>query len=169
MAYRGKVTNRTRKPTTSGQDVQEAISRIFLTFSRDVMRRRLLGTEGSDLGPADVGLLQAIASQQPVRLSVLAAWQGVDKSTITPRVRRLEAAGLVDRQPDPADGRAALLSVTRQGATLLTHFSSAGAGLFEEMLGSWSAADRRQLGRLLQRLATGVEDAAHHHRRSRAS
>lgn len=144
----------------AGGAVQEAISRIYRSFSRDSMRRRMLGNQGSKLSPTDVGLLESIWAREPIRLSDLATCQGVDKSTITPRVRRLESADLVDRRPDPSDGRAALVSLSKGGAELLKRFSMTGTGLFDELLESWSTTDQRRLGVLLRRLADDVEAMA---------
>jgi DNA-binding MarR family transcriptional regulator len=39
-------------------------------------------------------------------------------STLTGVLKRLEARGLLERRPDPADGRRALLTLTAQGRTI---------------------------------------------------
>jgi DNA-binding MarR family transcriptional regulator len=88
-----------------------------------------------------------------VRASDLAAWQGVDKSTITPQVHRLAERGLVARRGDPGDRRAALLTVTDHGRRKLQEMDESGVRLFERALDSWSGDDRRALATLMRRLA----------------
>ena len=83
----------------------------------------------------------------------LAAWQGVDKSTITPQVHRLAERGLVARRGDPGDRRAALLTVTDHGRRKLQEMDESGVRLFERALDSWSGDDRRALATLMRRLA----------------
>lgn len=101
-----------------------------------------------------------ITQHGPVRVSDLAAWQGVDKSTVTPQVRRLEERGLVTRHGDPGDRRAALLTPTGDGSRKLEEIDEAGAHLFGRALESWSATDRAQLATLMQRLADQLASGA---------
>lgn len=122
------------------------------------MRVALLGPAGRDLSGNDVHLLRTVAAQGPMRASDLAAWQGVDKSTISTQVRRLEERGLVVRRPDPADRRAALLAATARGRKLRRRMDAAGAALFAELLRGWSDADRQALATLLARLARQLDD-----------
>lgn len=93
------------------------------------------------------------------RVTDLAAWQGVDKSTVTPQVQRLAAAGPVGRSPDPADARATLLSATEDGRALRSEIGRGGARLIDELTTGWSARDRNELGRLLGELATELDPA----------
>ena len=125
--------------------------------SRGDVRRKLLGPAGKDLSPTDVWLLAAIDEQGPVRVSDLAAWQGVDKSTTTTQVRRLEVPGLVVRKPDPADRRAVLLTVTPRGRRARRRMAAAGAAVIQQILEGWSDDDRQTLGALLTRLADQLD------------
>jgi DNA-binding MarR family transcriptional regulator len=49
------------------------------------------------------------------RLTDLAAWAGMTKPSMTELVDELEGHGLVERRPDPADGRAKLVLLTPAG------------------------------------------------------
>lgn len=117
--------------------------------------------EGIDLTPVDTWLLGAIGDDGPLRASHLADWQGVDKSTVTPQVQRLETAGLVARAPDPDDGRASLLSLTPKGRRVLRAWRSRGAQRLDELLTDWSPRDRDELARLLDRFVDAVVDDRH--------
>ncbi|MCS3876910.1 DNA-binding MarR family transcriptional regulator [Gordonia amarae] len=63
--------------------------------------------------------LAALLSDGPMRVTALAARQGVTQPTMTTLVHSLERDGLVVRMPDPADGRATLVRLTDAGAELV--------------------------------------------------
>lgn len=60
-------------------------------------------------------LLMHLWDSGPVRQTELIAVLDSDSATITRMVQRLEKAGLVERAPDPNDGRATLVSSTSAG------------------------------------------------------
>lgn len=89
---------------------------------------------------------------QPVTLGVLAEGQGCARSNITQLMDRLEADGLVRRVDDPADRRSVRAELTSLGAAK----AEEGAGQIDsvraEFAASFTADERRQLGRLLDKL-----------------
>lgn len=143
--------------STPGGRVHSAVTRVLRWGSRADVRRQLLGDAGKDLSPTDTWLLGAIQQQGPVRASDLAGWQGVDKSTITPQVRRLEDFDLVSREVDPTDRRAVLLSLTPRGHQVQRRMGSAGASVLDQVLQGWSADDREALAVLITRFAEDLE------------
>ncbi|MGC1185737.1 MAG: MarR family transcriptional regulator [Candidatus Dormiibacterota bacterium] len=110
-----------------------------------------------DLPLGAVTMLQRIAICGPVHPSQLAAYYGVDNSTITPKLQRLEGAGLVAREPDPRDGRAALLRITATGQRLRKRLHLARRTMLEELLREWSPGDQGRLAQALTRLAARLE------------
>lgn len=48
----------------------------------------------------------------------LAGGEGIATNILADRLRRLEAAGIVEKRPDPDDGRRALYRLTRKGIDL---------------------------------------------------
>jgi DNA-binding MarR family transcriptional regulator len=74
---------------------------------------------GYDLPPASWALLEHLDTHGALRVSDIAACHGVDVSSITPRLKRLEQAGLVMRRRVPSDARASLISATAKGAEAL--------------------------------------------------
>ncbi|BCJ49779.1 hypothetical protein Asp14428_12540 [Actinoplanes sp. NBRC 14428] len=133
--------------------VQEAFTELMRWAHRGDVRRALLGSAAQELSTNDITLLRAITTHGPVRASELAARQGVDKSTVTPQIRRLEDRGLVERHGDPGDRRATLLSATDLGRRQLRQMDEVGTHLFERALQGWPDDDRRALATLMQRLA----------------
>jgi len=88
-----------------------------------------------------------------VRLSDLASSLELDLSTVSRQVRNLVDAGLVDRDADPDDGRAALLTLSRRGRDVLDAVRAARRQVLGQTLYGWTAADRDVLVRALARLA----------------
>lgn len=138
-----------------GEDraVYEAIRQIARWSNRPDARAALLGRAGQDFSPIDVDLLRAIVSSGPVRISDLAHWQGVDKSTMSLQVRRLEQRDLIRRRPDPADQRAALLTATAKGRRTCQRMDVAGTDVVARAFAHWPEGDRRDLATLLVRFA----------------
>ena len=141
-----------------GARLQQAFWLLLRWGSRASVRAQFLSGElGRSLTPTDVWIVEVLAERGPMRLTALAAWQGVDKSTVTPQVRRLERAGLVVRTADPQDGRAVLLSLSDDGQGVRDRFRRAGAAVLEDRLSSWGEEDRRVLADLLGRFVEGLD------------
>jgi DNA-binding MarR family transcriptional regulator len=66
---------------------------------------------------------------------------------------RLEAAGLVRRQPDPSDGRAALLILTEKGEHVVAVMRSRLAERIALALADWPPGEAAAFARGLRRLA----------------
>lgn len=89
----------------------------------------------------------------PVRISTLADELLLDISTASRHVRNLESAGLLTREPDPADQRAALLTPTRQGQEYLRQGIARFGRRLDAATGSWPDSDLTILTTLINRLA----------------
>lgn len=135
------------------QKLQRAMAEVVWRLGRAESRAVILGEGGADLSPVDEQLVRTILANGPVRVTDLAAWQGVDKSTITPQVRRLEEAGLVKRGSDPADRRAALLSVTARGRRVCKRMDASAVAFISDVLSDWSDKDRSTFASLFDRFA----------------
>src|ERR1700726_314812 len=70
-------------------------------------------------GPRGYQVLSAAAQGTVASQLALAQPLGVDRTVMTYLLDDLEAAGLIERRPDPADRRARRIVATRQGTTLL--------------------------------------------------
>ena len=136
-----------------------ALTRVLRWASRTGVRGRWLARDVTGgLTPTDAWLVEALGEQGPMRVTALAAWQGVDKSTVTPQVRRLERAGLVDRSRDPADGRASRLTLSARGEAVREQVRRSGADVIKEQMATWSEEDRRTFATLLSRFAAGLDE-----------
>ncbi len=68
---------------------------------------------------AQLGLLEWLGPAPDSSLKDIAEGLGVSSPNVSVAVRKLEEAGLVERQSDPDDGRGLLFSLTHQGESLL--------------------------------------------------
>jgi DNA-binding MarR family transcriptional regulator len=136
-----------------GQQIRAAISTVLRWATRADVRQALTGSTGHALSPTDTWLLSAVADVGTVRATDLADWQGVDKSTMTLQLRRLEDRGLLVRTPDATDRRAMQLTATPEGRQVLEAIDTAGAAVFDGILADWPAQDREALAALLRRFA----------------
>ncbi len=75
------------------------------------------------------------------------------RNSISRAVHRMLAEGYLERSPHPDDGRQALLTITPAGRELHDQISARLAARQEEILAPLSPAERRQLDRILQKLA----------------
>ncbi len=67
--------------------------------------------------------------------------------------------GSFARVPDPADGRAALLSLTERGAAVLEAVSEARRRVLAEAIDDWTDEERNALASGLLRLGSGLRRA----------
>ncbi|WP_422738761.1 MarR family winged helix-turn-helix transcriptional regulator [Micromonospora sp. WMMD729] len=103
------------------------------------------------LEPNTYGLLLWLRRSGSIRLTELAARLGVGKGTLSRQINGLEALGLVRREPDPSDRRAAQISLTEEGQHRFDVARSARLGEFLRTLDDWPARDVQEFARLLGR------------------
>lgn len=149
-------TDDTEPAPTEGVRVDAVLSRVMDWSSRPDNRRRIFGPAG-DLSANDLRLLNAVQADGPMRLSDLAARQGVDKSTITVQVRRLEQRGLLERRTSEVDRRASLLAVSAHGRVLQRQRAATGAAAIDTLLADWTEDERRTFAALFTRFAQQLE------------
>lgn len=87
-----------------------------------------------------------------VRGSELAEAFGVHKSTISRGLSTLEGLGLVERVPDPTDGRARLTALSPDATTRIEAARTQRHEELARALQDWSATDLSTFAQLLQRL-----------------
>jgi DNA-binding MarR family transcriptional regulator len=97
----------------------ETASRLRAAVGK-LSRRLRPTTAGATAGltPTRVSVLFTVARLGPIRLSELAAEEGVNPTMLSRVVSDFSDAGLVERIVDPGDGRAALVEVTARGRRL---------------------------------------------------
>ena len=133
--------------------------RLRETVMREIDRR--LRHEGL-VSLADYGVLITLVTEPTLRLrmSDLGARRMLTPSGITRVVIRLEEQGLILREPDPADGRAAFAILTEDGLRALRRAQVVHHATVRELyLGSLTARELKQLAALFEKAQPGVVTA----------
>ncbi|MET4638936.1 MarR family winged helix-turn-helix transcriptional regulator [Mycetocola sp. 2940] len=81
----------------------------------------------------------------------------VSSGTMTNRIDRLVASGLVERKADPGDGRGILVVMTLTGLTRVDAAITRLVDAEADMLAALSAADQQKLAALLRKLSMGFD------------
>jgi len=137
--------------------------RGLIRLRESVMREidRRLRRDG-DLSLADYGVLITLvtAPELRLRMSTLGAQRMLTPSGITRVVIRLEERGLVRREPDPADGRAAFAVLTRPGLEALRRAQVVHHAAVRELyVGRLKQHELDRLARLFEKALPGVVSA----------
>jgi DNA-binding MarR family transcriptional regulator len=119
-----------------------------------LMRQR---GQGETLDTGSFWLLKTLAASGPQRVTDLAGCLGLDVSTVSRHVAQLHNAGLIERAPDPVDGRAQHVELSTAGISRVDAALSSRRALLERCLESWDPRDLEELDRLLTRFAADVE------------
>jgi DNA-binding MarR family transcriptional regulator len=111
-------------------------------------------------GVRDWVVLTAIGIGPPQTQLALGRSLGVDKTTLTLLLDRLEAAGLVTRGLDNHDRRARIPLVTEAGAAVQREVAAERDSAEAGLLAAFSVQEQYLLRALLTRLADGQPDTA---------
>ena len=90
------------------------IARLRIALAR-ISRHLDRHARGDTLTRTQTSVLATVLRLGPMRISELADVEGVNPTMLSRIVAKLEDAGLLQRRPDPGDGRAALVAITDEG------------------------------------------------------
>jgi DNA-binding MarR family transcriptional regulator len=114
------------------------------------------GGVGQPVPPTQLIVLALLRERGPLRIGELAARIPCSQPTATTVVAAMAGAGLVRRDPDPADRRAVVVVATDTGLAVLDSVAAAEADRLAALLAELPAADRDAVlaaGPVLARLA----------------
>jgi DNA-binding MarR family transcriptional regulator len=102
---------------TTDTTFTDSAARLRMAIVRTArrLRQEAAGAGGSELTPTAASALATVERHGPLTPSELAEVERIKRPTATRILRGLDEAGLVDRTPDPADGRSSLVSVNAAG------------------------------------------------------
>jgi DNA-binding MarR family transcriptional regulator len=101
---------------SADEDAGDCVGEL-LDQAMDLTARFL--ADRADLSASAAYAMNRVCREGPIRLTTLAAKEGVSQPSMTQLIQRLERLGLVTRLADPDDGRAALIGITGHGQALL--------------------------------------------------
>jgi DNA-binding MarR family transcriptional regulator len=128
-------------PESRARDEGPLLGALLRACWQEVRRRieRDLSAGGfDDIGSAHLAVFQ-YPSPRGVRITELAERAGMSRQAMTYLIAELEERGYLERRPDPSDGRASLIDLTRRGGEAIAAIRASVRRLERE----WEA----QLGR----------------------
>lgn len=123
--------------------------------------RRVIGERARSVHPelqsSSYLMLSWLQQHGPMRASTISECFGIDKGAISRQAQHLLELGLVDRTPDPDDGRATLLSASEAALVRLDQVREASRVWLDDKLGDLPDADLAQFVQLLGRYNTALD------------
>lgn len=143
----------TSRPRAAEQDslVDTLVQTAFATMA--VLNK--LGAE-NDLSLTQLRVL-GILRDRRLRMTALADYLGLEKSSMTGLVDRAEKRGLLQRAPNAGDGRAVDVFLTSDGAELVDRLRSHIEQSLSPMTNELSPSEQRRLQTLLERILAATE------------
>lgn len=123
---------------------------LFSLVRRTMAAQAVVG--GHELERSSYGILSLLADRGPQRLGSIATTFRLDPSTITRQVQAVVRLGLAEKQTDPVDRRATLLSLTPAGRAAVARDQAHRRRLFAAVMEQWTPEEREELRRSLARL-----------------
>ncbi|HRP12310.1 MAG TPA: MarR family transcriptional regulator, partial [Terricaulis sp.] len=128
----------------AGMQLSAALARLAALARREDWR----AGEAEGLTPTQGDILRALVQPaQGLRVGAIAERLHVTQPTASDALAALERKGLVERRADPADGRAALMRLTRKGRALARRWPAS----FDSVVQALSPRDRAALMGILVR------------------
>ncbi|WP_406285788.1 MarR family winged helix-turn-helix transcriptional regulator [Embleya sp. NBC_00896] len=146
-------------PTGSADPLYDRLQHEVALFARRAEQTRLgaVGELRNSMDRAAYLLLGRLEAGGAMGVKALAQAMTIDSSTVTRQVTPLVEQGLVDRVPNPDDGRAVLLELSVEGRDRLHQVRRARQRLMAEICEGWSTDDRERFTELLTRFNSSME------------
>lgn len=123
--------------------------------------RRVIGERSravhSELQPASYLMLNWLVDVGPVRASSMVERFGIDKGAISRQIQHLVDLGLVEREPDPDDGRAMLVGASTDAVRRIADIVEHRRKMLDEHLADWSGQELADFAETLQRYNKALE------------
>jgi DNA-binding MarR family transcriptional regulator len=143
---------------TKDTSLTDAATQLRLGIVRTARRlRQEAATEATGLTPTSTAALATVERHGPLTPSELAALERVQRPTVTRTLGCLEREGLIERTPDPDDGRSALVGVNAAGRERLRRLRGRKNAYLAKRMRELPAADVATLERAAQILEGMLE------------
>ena len=147
--------------TPSSPDIAltDTAAQLRLGIVRTARRlRQEAAAEATGLTPTSTSALATIERFGPLTPSELAKLERVRRPTVTRTLGCLDREGLIERTPDPADGRSALVSVNAEGRERLRRLRRRKNAYLARRMRDMPAGDVETLERATEILERMLED-----------
>jgi DNA-binding MarR family transcriptional regulator len=147
------------RATATGDRVDQLAAALRVSIGLLVRRMRQIPVEG-ELTLSETSALARLDRGGPTTPGALAKQEQISPQSMGATLGALEARGLIERAPDPADGRRAVMSITEAGLALLRSRRNAKVQQLARALSAeFTPAELDQLAAvapLLERLAQSI-------------
>ena len=145
---------------TTDTTLTDSAARLRMAIVRTArrLRQEAAGAGGAELTPTAGSALATVERHGPLTPSELAEIERIQRPTATRILRVLGEAGLVDRTPDPADGRSSLVSVNGEGRERLRRLRGRKNAFLARRMREMPAEDLQALERAAAILERILED-----------
>ncbi|MCR2784757.1 MULTISPECIES: winged helix DNA-binding protein [unclassified Microbacterium] len=133
-----------------------SLTRLMAQWSSLTRQEAIAREAGLTIDAGDIQPVYILGLGGPQRASDLATNLRVTRPTMSKQLSRLDAAGLIAKSPDPADGRATIVSLTEAGARVFALLVAQGLEMIDGALHDWDAAERRTFAELTLRFVRAV-------------
>jgi DNA-binding MarR family transcriptional regulator len=138
-------------------EIERAVAALLRSLGGRAAVAQVAERSGSGLPATSIALLEHLEAAGAQRVSRIAEYQKIGVPALTPRIKDLEAAGVIRRDVDPVDARASLISLTDSGRATLARIREARCGILAEALQDMDPEGIATAADALTRIATAVE------------
>jgi DNA-binding MarR family transcriptional regulator len=152
LLYIADITRRDLQP------LADELSQRWHELGAVLRSRKLLAAlhPASSLTPSKLRAVDLLAAHGSMRVGQLADGVGVDDTTATRLVDRLESAGLAARRSDTDDRRATTVELTSAGEKLVEGIAAERQQFFCDVLAALEPEERKELVRLTTKAADAL-------------
>ena len=145
-------------PRKTKQQLAAEVTASIIRLNKERLRESDPRLRPYDLTTQQLWLLARLTEDQGVPIGTLAEVLHCHSSNITGMVDRLEARGLVARQPDPSDRRVKLVAITPKGEALRGKLLEIARRPPEALVERLDAEQLQTLNDLLAKACAGLEE-----------
>ncbi|MGW8483115.1 MarR family winged helix-turn-helix transcriptional regulator [Microbacterium sp. NPDC055903] len=129
----------------------EALTHLTTRWSSAGTQAAVAAAAQVEVDPVDIPPLYFLGLEGPVRASELAAALRLSRPTMSKQLTRLERAGFIERNADPEDARAMIITLSAAGAEVHRRLVEQGTIMVAAALEGWDAAEAEAFAAQLTR------------------
>lgn len=155
MRYYAAVVDNSKRPER--RDTSQRAAFLLAQVGAFAATRFAERLEPLALQPSDVGILRLIATEPNLSQQTLADKLGVVPSRVVVLIDALEKKGLVTRERSARDRRTYELRLTEEGRAVMNEMREIGSAHEADITTALTATERKELTRLLGKIAASHE------------
>jgi DNA-binding MarR family transcriptional regulator len=143
------MSSRFAEPTRTKSGGQgagpDALAEMLHRGAIGLLRRVKIADQEIGISPPRLSALSVLVFAGSQSLASLAQAEGVKPPTMSKLVAELEASGLVEKSPDPKDGRGLVIAATSKGRKIMLQGRDRRLAILKQRLAGLSRADISRL------------------------